>query len=162
MKIQADTVVAIDYTLRDDAGKVIDTSEGHDPLYYLHGHQNIVEGLESALAGKSVGDSVDVVVPPEKGYGTRDEKLVFDIPKEQLPKDLSPQIGMRLSMNGEHGQVIPVTITKVKLNTVQLDGNHELADKALHFSVSIKAVRKATKDELSHGHAHGADGHHHH
>lgn len=162
MKIHADTVVAIDYTLKDDSGTVIDTSVGHDPLYYLHGHSNIVEGLEEALDGKSAGDSVEVAVPPEKGYGTRDEELVFEVPKAQLPKDLSPQIGMRLSMSGEHGQVMPVTITKVKVNSVELDGNHELADKTLHFSVSVKAVRKATKDELSHGHAHGADGHHHH
>ncbi len=162
MKIQADTVVSIDYTLKNDAGEVVDSSDGQDPLHYLHGHQNIVEGLEEALEGKAVGDSVEVKVPPEKGYGTRNDQLVFEVPKTQLPKDLTPQIGMRLSMTGDHGQVLPVTITKVKLSSVMLDANHELADQNLNFSVTIKEIRKATKDELEHGHAHGPGGHHHH
>lgn len=146
-------MVGIDYTLTSDAGEVIDSSEGGAPLHYLHGHQNIVQGLEEALDGKSIGDLVEAKVPPEKGYGTRNEQLLFEVPKSQLPADLEPQVGMRLSMKGQQGQVLPATITKVKLSAVMLDANHELADQNLNFAVTIKSVRKATKSELSQGHA---------
>jgi FKBP-type peptidyl-prolyl cis-trans isomerase SlyD len=162
MKIEADSVVSIDYTLKNDEGEVLDTSEGHGPLFYLHGHGNIVEGLEAALGGRAVGDTLDVTVPPEKGYGTRKDDLVFDVPREHLPKDLSPQKGMHLSMTSDDGHTIPVLISAVKPRSVQVDANHELAGVTLHFSVAVREVRKATPDELHHGHAHGPDGHHHH
>lgn len=161
MDVQANRVVAIDYTLKGDDGQVIDSSADGSPLYYLHGHSNIVEGLEQALEGKQVGDVVEVSVPPEKGYGVRDETRVFEVPKTSLPEDLTPTKGMVLQMNAPGGGRLPVTITKVKLKSIEVDANHELADKTLHFSVTIKDVRKATKDELSHGHAH-SPGHHHH
>lgn len=161
MDVQANRVVAIDYTLKGDGGEIIDSSSGGEPLYYLHGHSNIVEGLEEALEGKNVGDVVEVSVPPEKGYGTRDANRVFDVPKSSLPDGLVPTKGMVLQMNSPGGGRLPVTVTKVKLQSIEVDANHELADKTLHFSVTIKEVRKATKDELNHGHAH-APGHHHH
>jgi FKBP-type peptidyl-prolyl cis-trans isomerase SlyD len=162
MDVQANRVVAIDYTLKGDDGQVIDSSDGREPLYYLHGHQNIVEGLEKALEGKNVGDFVEVSVPPEQGYGTRDESRVFEVPKTSLPEDLTPTKGMVLHMSSPDGGRLPVTVTKVKLKSIEVDANHELADKTLHFSVTIKEVRKATKDEMTHGHAHGPGGHHHH
>jgi FKBP-type peptidyl-prolyl cis-trans isomerase SlyD len=162
MKIAADTVVSIDYTLKNDAGEVLDSSDGHDALFYLHGHSNIVEGLESALDGRAVGDTLDVTVPPELGYGTRKEDLVFDVPRGQLPGDLSPKKGMQLSMTSDDGHTIPVTIRAVKPQSVQVDANHELAGVTLHFSVTVRSIRKATKEELRHGHAHGPGGHHHH
>jgi len=84
--IQANSVVVIDYTLRDADGEVIDTSEGGEPLYYLHGHENIVPGLESALTGKRAGDSLDVVVPPEQGYGEHDPGRTLRVPREELPR----------------------------------------------------------------------------
>ena len=90
MKVSKDMVVAIAYTLKDDAGEVVDSSEGGEPLYYLHGHSNIVVGLEEALEGRDVGDTIEVSVPPEKGYGTRREELVFDVPLSQLPPGLNP------------------------------------------------------------------------
>lgn len=160
MDVQANRVVAIDYTLKGDDGQVIDSSSGDQPLYYLHGHSNIVEGLEQALEGKAVGDVVEVSVPPEKGYGTRDETRVFEVPKTSLPEGLTPTKGMVLQMNAPGGGRLPVTVTKVKLKSIEVDANHELADKTLHFSVTIKEIRKATKNELNHGHAH-APGHHH-
>lgn len=162
MDVKANCVVAIDYTLKGEDGQIIDSSAGGEPLYYLHGQGNIVEGLEEALEGKKVGDQVEVSVPPEKGYGKRDESRVFDIPFSNLPADLKPVKGMVLQMNAPNSGRLPVTVTKVKLKSIEVDANHELADKTLHFSVTIKEVRKATKDELSHGHAHGPGGHHHH
>src|SRR5690606_17713133 len=160
MEVQANRVVAIEYTLKGDDGQVIDTSTGREPLYYLHGHGNIVEGLEEALTGKTIGSQLEVSIPPDKGYGTRDEARVFDVPKSSLPNDMKPTKGMVPQMNSGAGGSVPVTIRKVKLHSVEVDANHELADQTLHFSVTIKDVRKATKAELEHGHAHGP-GHSH-
>lgn len=159
MQIAKDRVVAIDYTLKDDEGKVIDQSAA-EPLFYLHGHGNLVPGLEQALEGRSSGDVVNVVVPPDQGYGTRQAELVFDLPKSQVPMDTPPQKGMRVRARNSQGQTMLATITKVKLNAVELDANHPLADKNLHFAVTVREVRRATKEELEHGHAH-APGHHH-
>jgi FKBP-type peptidyl-prolyl cis-trans isomerase SlyD len=161
MKIERDRVVAIDYTLRGDDGEVIESSEQHAPLYYLHGHDNIVPGLEDELDGKQEGDSLEVAVPPERGYGAWDEKNVFDVPKNQLPPDVTPQKGMDLHMTTNDGRRRAVRIKAVRINSVLVDGNHDLAGKTLHFKVTVRSVRKATKDELSHGHAHGPGGHHH-
>lgn len=159
MQITDGTVVAIHYTLKDDDGKVIDQSEDNAPLYYLHGHNNIVEGLEEALTGRSPGDQLDVSVPPEKGYGQRNPALVLEVPRSQLPPDLDPQKGMVLEMSAQ-GRSVPVTVTRVKLNSIEVDANHQLADCTLHFSVNVHEVRKATGEELSHGHAH-SPGHSH-
>jgi FKBP-type peptidyl-prolyl cis-trans isomerase SlyD len=105
---------------------------------------------------------VDVAVPPEKGYGVRKDDLVFDVPREHLPKALTPQKGMQLSMTSDDGHSVPVRISAVEPKSVQVDANHELADVTLHFSVAVREVRKATQEELQHGHAHGPEGHHHH
>jgi len=161
MIIKPNAVAAIIYTLKDDEGKTIDTNVGRSPLYYLHGHGNLVPGLEKELEGKAKGDSVQTVVSPEQGYGTYDETRTFEVPKAELGPNINPQKGMVLSMRGPNGGAIPVTVLKVKLNSVVLDGNHELAGKNLHFSVTIEEVRKATKEELTHGHAHGPTGHGH-
>lgn len=160
MEIQKDVVAAIEYTLKDDDGQVIDTSVGGEPLHYLHGHQNIVPGLERALLGKKVGDAVEVTIAPEDGYGVRDESRTFEVPKSDLPANIQPVKGMQLTMHGPNGMAVPVTVTKVKLSSVVLDGNHPLAGKNLHFSVTVKATRKAKKEEIAHGHAH-AHGHGH-
>ena len=161
MEIAKDRVVAMTYTLKDDAGKVLDSNVGQAPMVYLHGHGNIVPGLERALAGKTVGDKVEVVVAPEDGYGTYDESRQFEVPKSELGPNVTPQKGMVLTMRGAGGMAVPVTVLKVKLRTVVMDGNHQLAGKNLHFSVEVNSVRKAKKDELAHGHAHGPGGHGH-
>lgn len=161
MQIAKDAVVSLEYTLKDESGKVLDTSTGRSPLLYLHGHDNIVPGLEKALTGKSVGDSLDVVVAPEEGYGVYDESRTFEVPRSELPANIQPQKGMELTMRGPNGHSVPVTILKVKLNTVVMDGNHPLAGKSLHFHVQVTGVRKAKKEELTHGHAHAPGGHHH-
>lgn len=159
MHIQTDTVVALEYTLKDDQGELIDSSEPDQLLYYLHGHANIVVGLEEKLEGKNVGDRIEVSVPPDKGYGEYDENQIKDIPRSGLPDNITPQKGMTLYMTTPAGQ-IPITIKKVKPTTITVDANHELAGKTLHFDVTVKEVRRATKEELDHGHAH-SPGHHH-
>ena len=155
MTIKADAVVSIDYTLKNDAGEVIDSSEGGEPLEYLHGHGNIVPGLEDALVGKVTGDEVTVSIPPERGYGQHDPERVFDVDRSRLPDDLEPEVGTMLAMQTPEGHNVPLTITKVSAQTVTLDANHQLAGETLHFEGAVRSVREATAQELSHGHVHG-------
>ncbi|MCB1234797.1 MAG: peptidylprolyl isomerase [Verrucomicrobiae bacterium] len=152
--IQKDVVAAIHYTLRNDAGETLDSSEGGEPLEYLHGHGNLVSGLEDALAGKGPGDSLSVAVAPEEGYGVFDESLISEVPRQYLPVD-EIEAGMRFSaeMNEGGGRRL-FTVTEVGEENVTLDGNHPLAGKTLHFEVSVTAVRDATEDEIAHGHVH--------
>lgn len=161
MEIAKDCVVAMTYTLKDDEGKVLDTNVGKSPLHYLQGHGNIVPGLEKALLGKSAGSTVEVTVAPQDGYGEYDDSRKFEIPKSDLGPNVNPQKGMTLSMRGPNGISLPVTVLTVKLKTVLMDGNHRLAGKNLHFTVEVNSVRKAKKEELAHGHAHGPGGHAH-
>jgi FKBP-type peptidyl-prolyl cis-trans isomerase SlyD len=158
MEIRRNRVVALEYTLKDDAGSVIDKS-GKDLLYYLHGHSNIVPGLEEVLEGKSAGETLAVSIPPEKGYGSRDPKLISKIPISRLPAGTSPMKGQRFSIQMGN-QTRNVTVTKVLINDVEIDANHALADKTLHFDLRVREVREATRSELEHHHAHSPHAHH--
>jgi FKBP-type peptidyl-prolyl cis-trans isomerase SlyD len=158
MEIRRNKVVALDYTLKDDAGNVIDKS-GKTPLYYLHGHSNIIIGLEEALEGRSAGDTLEISLPPEKGYGARDPKLISSLPISRLPEGTKPMKGQKYNVQLGN-QMRQVTITKVRVTDVEIDANHALVDKTLHFSVKVRQVREATKVELEHRHAH-SPGHDH-
>lgn len=160
MQIARNKVVSIHYTLRDEQGTVIDSSSGRGPLAYLHGKGNIIPGLEQALAGKGAGDKLDVTVAPEQGYGARDERLVQIIPRSRLPAGTELRSGMQLRTNGPRGPRV-VTVMKVERDFVTVDGNHPLAGRTLHFSVEVAEVRKATHEEVAHGHVHGPGGHQH-
>ena len=158
MEIRRNKVVALEYTLKDDEGRVIDKS-GQTPLYYLHGHSNLIPGLEEALEGKNPGDAFEISIPPEKGYGSRDPKLVSNLPISRLPEGSQPMKGQKYNIQLGN-QMRTVTITKVRVSDVEIDANHALVDKTLHFSVRVRQVRDATKVELEHRHAH-APGHKH-
>jgi FKBP-type peptidyl-prolyl cis-trans isomerase SlyD len=152
MEIRRNKVVAFDYTLKDDTGTVIDKS-GKTPLYYLHGYSNIVPGLEEALEGRKPGDNLEVSIPPEKGYGKYDPKLVSSLPKSRLPEGATPMKGQKYNVQlGNQSRT--VTVTKVRINDVEIDANHSLCDKTLHFAVRVRQVRDATKGEIEHRHAH--------
>jgi FKBP-type peptidyl-prolyl cis-trans isomerase SlyD len=159
MEIGARAAVSIEYTLKDDEGKVLDTSEGRKPLTYLHGLGNLVPGLEKALEGKTAGAAFEVTLSPEEGYGHRDEKLVRKLPLRKLA-DKNPQPGRRTRAQFDDGLRLAL-ITAVSGDYATVDGNHALAGKSLHFAVKVVEVRVATTDELEHGHAHGAGGHQH-
>ncbi|MBK8169200.1 MAG: FKBP-type peptidyl-prolyl cis-trans isomerase [Sandaracinaceae bacterium] len=160
MKIAAASVVTLDYVLKDEKGVTIDESAGH-PLVYLHGHDMIVPGLENALAGHAVGDNVKVAVPPGEGYGERGEEQPMSVPLDRLPKDIKPEAGMMLDAVGPDGNSVTLWIMDVKPDAVLVTAEHPLAGVTLHFDVTVKEVRAATKEELEHGHAHGEGGHHH-
>ena len=155
MHITHHTVAAIRYTLRNDAGDVLDSSEGGEPLYYLHGENNLIPGMEEGLEGRQAGDQLNLVIPPEKGYGLLDATNIHEIPRSAFGgADVEP--GMQFQ--ADDGMV--VTVKAVGPDSVTIDGNHELAGQTLHFAIEVADVRPATADELAHGHAHGPGGGH--
>jgi FKBP-type peptidyl-prolyl cis-trans isomerase SlyD len=155
MVISKNKVASIHYTLRDNEGTIIDSSEGRDPLQYLHGAGNLIPGMEEGLEGKSQGEKLDLKIEPEKGYGEKDENLIQAVPRSAFG-DQEVKPGMRFSTN--QGGV--VTVTDIGPDTITVDGNHPLAGVPLNFAVEIMEVRNATDEEISHGHVHGAGGHH--
>jgi len=161
MKVGKDKVVLMHYTLKNNAGDVIDSSDAGDPLPFLQGHGNIIPGLESALEGSKVGDKLDVSIKPEEGYGERMKDAIQEIPSSALKGVDEVKVGMQLESQDKDGNAFLVNVTKIEDDKITVDGNHPLAGQTLHFSVSIESIRKAEAEELSHGHVH-ADGHHHH
>jgi len=161
MKVGKDKVVLMHYTLKNDAGDVIDSSDGADPLPFLQGHGNIIPGLESALEGSKVGDKLDVSIKPEEGYGLRIKGAIQEIPSSALKGVDEVKVGMQLQSQDQDGNAFLVTVTKVEDDKITVHANHPLAGQTLNFSVSIESIRKAEAEELSHGHVH-ADGDHHH
>jgi FKBP-type peptidyl-prolyl cis-trans isomerase SlyD len=160
MKIAGDTVVRIDYVLKNRKGDTLDKSDPGEPLTYLHGGGQIVPGLESALEGRAAGEKFDVTVAPKDGYGEREPEAIFPIAREKLPKGLEPKVGMELASQMPDGHVIRFTIVEVGPETVTADANHPLAGEELLFSIGVVDVRAATAEELAHGHVHGPGGAH--
>jgi FKBP-type peptidyl-prolyl cis-trans isomerase SlyD len=155
MQVSQNTVVAIDYTLTGDDGQVIDTSEGREPLVYLHGHQNIIPGLEKAIEGASEGDELDVAVQPEEGYGPYRDELVQDVPRDAFAGIDKVEPGMSFQAESNAGPMT-VVVREVNDDTVTVDGNHMLAGKVLNFKVAVKGVREATETEIQQGTADAA------
>jgi FKBP-type peptidyl-prolyl cis-trans isomerase SlyD len=160
MQVAKNKVISIDYTLTDAQGTELDTSHGRGPFAYIHGIGNIIPGLEAALEGKSMGDQVNAVIPPEKAYGTRDENLVQQLPRSRFDTDQDIQVGMQFQAMDEAGPRV-VTVVSVDVDNVIIDANHPLAGVTLHFDVTVKEIREATGEELNHGHVHGPDDQHH-
>ena len=154
MQISENTVASIDYKLTDADGQVLDTSEGREPLTYLHGAGNLIPGLESALEGNAPGDTVSVTIDPAEGYGERDENLIQQVPKAAFEGVDQVEAGMRFQATDEQGQGRIVTVTDVADDQVTVDANHPLAGQALNFEVNVVEVREASEEEIEHGHAH--------
>ena len=151
--ITADKVVGINYTLKDDSGVVMDTSEGSEPLPYLHGRGQIVEGLEKALEGKTVGDEVEISVRAEEGYGPVDEAKKFTLPRDRFEFDV--KAGDVVQAQLPSGHAVPIQVVAVADDgSVTLDGNHPMAGKTLNFKVTIMSIRDATEAERSQVHEH--------
>ena len=159
--VAAGTVVSLHYTLKDKDGEVIDSSDGRDPMAYLHGADNIVPGLEKELLGKSVGDSIETVVPAAEGYGEREGPGPQPIPLSAFPEDAGLKSGMQIAVQGPDGQPMPLWVIDIKDDQVMVDAEHPLAGVNLHFTVEITGLRAASEEEIAHGHPHGPGGHHH-
>ena len=151
--VENDLVVSFNYTLTVD-GEVIDSSTDEGPLEYLHGHSNIIPGLEKEITGMAIGDSKHVDVAPEEGYGLLDEEAVLEVDRSEFPENVPLESGIELEITDDDGELMYATITEVGEESIKLDTNHPLAGKTLHFDVEITALRKATAVEIEHGHVH--------
>ena len=160
MAIAKDTVVQFHYVLKDAEGTVIESSHGNDPMAYLHGHGNIIPGLEEEMLGKEVGAEFIATVAAEKAYGQRDESAKQRVPMKHLQGAKKWKKGMVAHVETEQGQR-QVTVIKVGKFMVDVDANHPFAGKELTFEVKVEDVRDATAEEIQHGHAHGLGGHQH-
>ncbi|CAG7855857.1 hypothetical protein MCAMS1_00138 [biofilm metagenome] len=159
MQITNNTAVTIHYTLTSDTGEEIDTTRGNEPLVYLHGNGSIIIGLEKALTNKNTGDKFNVRVEAADAYGEFSEDMIQVISREMFDGIDNLEVGMQFNAAVNSGTSI-ITITKIDGDDVTIDGNHPLAGQALNFDVEVVNVRLATKDEISHGHIHGAGCHH--
>lgn len=161
MTITQHSVVTIHYTVKEvESGEVIDSSEEGAPMVYLHGAQNIIPGLEQALAGRQAGDEFEVTVASADAYGDYSDDRVQQVPKEAFEGVESVEPGMAFTAETEEGPV-NLIVTEVTEETVTVDANHPLAGKPLHFSVKVDAIRQASDEEIAQGHAHDPDGHQH-
>lgn len=160
MKAEKDKVVTFHYHLTDDGNETIDSSREAEPLTVLFGHGAIIPGLEQAMAERESGDRFDVTVPPEQAYGLRREDFTQRVPKKYFRNGDHLKPGDSTVLSTEQGQR-PVVVLKVGSSVIDVDLNHPLAGKTLHFNIEITDVRDASAEELEHGHVHGAGGHHH-
>ena len=147
-------VVTIHYKLTDDSGNVIDSSEGKDPLTYLHGAKNIIPGLEKPLVGKTKGAKLQVKVDPVEGYGEVKPELTTVVEKSLFQGVDTLEVGMTFEASAPDGSRQQVVVKKVEEDKVTIDANHPLAGVTLNFDVEVVGVREANQEELSHGHVH--------
>jgi len=159
--IKKDMVVSIKYRLTNNSGEVLDEADSSDPFSYLHGHQQVIPGMENGLAGLKKGDKTKLTITPDEGYGEINEQLKLTLKREMFPKDFPLEAGTQFQADLGNGRSSVFTVLEVKEKEVSVDGNHPLAGETLNFDIEVLEVRKATKEELEHGHAHGGDGHHH-
>jgi len=153
-------VVSLNYTVKDNDGQVIDSSEGAAPLVYLHGQGNIIPGLEAALVGKAPGEEFDVTVEPADAYGEYNEEILQVVPRKAFEGVEKLETGMVFTAQAQNGPV-QLTVAKIDGDDITVDPNHPLSGKVLQFSGSVIEVRDATEEELAHGHVHGKGGHQH-
>ena len=159
-QIQKDSVVSLYYLLRDKEGQVIDQTQPGDPLHYLHGHDNIVPGLEKQLENLKVGDKRNIEVLAIDAYGPYDEEKCFGIERASLPKaKLKP--GMILELTPDDSEPFLARIVEIHPDHVAVDANHPMAGKDLFFDIEVVALRDATPEELTHGHVHTPGAEHH-
>lgn len=157
MKITANKVAVIHYSVSTSDDTLIDSSYDHEPLSIIFGTGYLIPGLEEALDGHEVGDKFEVTVPPEKGYGERFDDYVQTVPKEMFADIEDLAVGAQLRATTDEGEqtVIVVDMTE---DTITVDGNHPLSGMDLKFDVEVLEIRDATKEELEHGHVHSEEG----
>ncbi|MCL4271358.1 MAG: peptidylprolyl isomerase [Anaerolineales bacterium] len=158
--VQDGLVVSMDYKLTVD-GQVLDSSDEAGPLQFLVGYGNIIPGLENEMMGMKIGDSKEVTVQPEDGYGEFDDEAFMEVPRSEFPADMQLEEGLELHVTDQDGNHQAAYVAEFDDKNVKLDFNHPLAGAVLNFHVKVIALREPTAEELDHGHVH-EDGHHHH
>ena len=161
MQVSEHKVVVLKYEVIDEQDQLVDRSEDDGPLAYIHGNGQLIPGLENALEGREQGDKLSIDVPPDQGYGERDEDGIQTVSRSQFDNGDQIEAGMQFEAQDDEGHQI-VTVVGVEGDKITLDTNHPLAGKTLHFKVEIVEVLDATPEELDHNHVHGPGGHHHH
>jgi len=159
MQVADNRAVSIHYTLTDDDGEVLDSSEGREALEYLHGSGNIISGLEKALEGKAVGDKFNIRIAAQDAYGEFADEMIQVISRSMFEGIDNIEVGMQFQADVNYGTGV-VTVVEIDGDNITIDGNHPLAGQALTFDVEIVAIRPATEEEVAHGHIHGAGCHH--
>jgi FKBP-type peptidyl-prolyl cis-trans isomerase SlyD len=157
MEIKNDLVVSMHYTLTSPDGEVLDSSDGKAPLDYLHGHGNIIPGLEKQLEGKAVGDKLIAEVPAAEAYGDRNPDLMVKAQRSQFPEGVDLQPGMQFQAQTPQGPRV-AKIAEVIGDEITVDTNHPLAGVDLKFDVEIMNIREAKSEEITHGHVHAEGG----
>lgn len=160
MKIEKNKVVNFTYVLSNASGEELERGDANNPNAYLHGYSNILYALETAMTGRAAGDSFNITLPPEQGYGLRREDAIQRVPIKHLLSKGKLRPGMVIKINSQNGPK-EATVVKVGKFNVDVDSNHPLAGLALNFKIDILNVREATVEERAHGHAHGVGGHSH-
>jgi FKBP-type peptidyl-prolyl cis-trans isomerase SlyD len=161
MQIEQNKVVTLHYTMKDDQGAVLESTENREPLAYIQGTQTILPALENLLEGKNVGESFQIRVPMDEAFGPRREELVRIVNREQFSPDVEIKPGQEFYYLDENDEVISVTVMQVNGDDITIDYNHPFAGLNLNFDIRIMDVRDATTEELEHGHVHGPGGVHH-
>ncbi len=159
-KIAQNTVVSLDYTLTNDAGDILDKSE-NGQFVYLHGTNSIIPGLENALADKSLNDEFKVTIEADDAYGQNDDSKKQVVGREMFEADSPIEVGTQFHAQSPEGEMLMITVTAIEGDQITIDGNHPLAGERLHFEIKVTDLREASEEEISHGHVHGPDGHHH-
>ena len=158
--VEQNSVVSVMYTgTFPESGEVFDSNVNQQPLVFLVGHGNMIEGFEQEMLGAAVGEAREFTLTPERAYGHRDDAAVQSVPRSQFPEGTELEAGAVLGAQSDQGP-IQFTVIEVGDEFVTVDFNHQMAGQTLHFTVEVIEIREATSDELAHGHAHGP-GHHH-
>ena len=152
-KIEDDVVVSLAFTLTVD-DEIVDQADEQNPFFYLHGHENVIPGLENALQGMKIGESKTFVIKPEDAYGEPDPDGIMHLSRSEFPDDLPLEPGMELEMRNEDDEIVYATVASTTNTMVKLDFNHPLAGKSLQFEVTVLDLDTPSEEELDHGHVH--------
>ncbi|MCS7052225.1 MAG: peptidylprolyl isomerase [Ignavibacterium sp.] len=161
MPIGINKVVTVNFTLKDQFGNILDSTDGDVPFSFLTGHQNIIPKLESEIDKMLIGSKKTILIDAKDAYGEYNEDIVQVVGKEEFPPEFILEVGMQYIASTSDGTKMPFTITEVGDDEVTIDFNHPLAGKDLTFEIELLNVRDATSEEISHGHVHGAGGYQH-
>jgi FKBP-type peptidyl-prolyl cis-trans isomerase SlyD len=153
LTIRDEVVVSLEYSLQVE-GEIVDSTGEDEHIQFIQGHGQIIPGLESQIYGMSSGESKEVTVPAEDAYGVLDEDALGTVPRDEFPADMPLEKGVALQLRDEDGEVFDAYVESVGKKSVEINLNHPLAGKELHFSVKVLDLRPATEDEIAHEHVH--------
>ena len=162
MALQTNKVVTFSYTLKDENGEMLDSTEKDGPFSFITGNMQVLPGLEEALGSMIIGSKKNIKLAAADAYGEYDENAIQKLNRGMFPEEAELEIGRTYFAHSPEGQHLQFVITKVENDDVTVNFNHPLAGRELEFDVELLDVRDATPEEVSHGHVHGPGGHHHH